>query len=101
LPQLINIVKGDMSFVGPRPVVPDELAEYGAYRLMYEAAFPGLTGAWQVNGRESMKYPARAEMDADYVEGWTFWGDMAIMLRTVPAVLAPQRSISPEPVIEV
>ena len=91
LPQLINIIKGDMSFVGPRPVVPDELAAYGAYRLMYEAAYPGLTGAWQVNGRESVHYPARAELDADYVEGWRFWGDIAIILRTVPAVLAPER----------
>ena len=60
---------------------------------MYEAAYPGLTGAWQVAGRETMKYPARAQLDADYVEGWTFWGDMAIILRTVPAVLTPERSI--------
>ena len=91
LPQLINIVKGDMSFVGPRPVVPDELDEYGAHRLMYEAAYPGLTGAWQVTGRESVKYPARAELDADYVEQWTFGSDMAIILRTIPAVLLPER----------
>jgi lipopolysaccharide/colanic/teichoic acid biosynthesis glycosyltransferase len=92
LPQLINIVKGDMSLVGPRPVVADELAEYAEYRPMYEAAYPGLTGAWQVGGRECLKYPARAELDAEYVEGWSVRGDLAIMVRTLPALLDLDRT---------
>lgn len=92
LPQLVNIIKGDMSFVGPRPVVPDEIEQYGPCRAMYEAAYPGLTGAWQVAGRECTKYPARAELDADYVDGWTFWGDLVIMLKTIPALLDPRRT---------
>lgn len=92
LPQLVNIIKGDMSFVGPRPVVPAELEEYGRYRPMYEAAFPGLTGAWQVAGRDNIKYPARAALDADYVERWTLWGDLVIMARTIPALLDPRRT---------
>lgn len=92
LPQLINIIKGDMSFVGPRPVVPEELGEYGPYRPMYEAAYPGLTGAWQVAGRKNIRYPARAALDADYVETWSFWGDLVIILRTIPAVLDPRRT---------
>jgi exopolysaccharide production protein ExoY len=76
-----------MSLVGPRPVVPEELAEYGEYARMLLRAKPGLTGAWQVGGRSDIPYPERARMDLRYVAAHTFGGDVAILLRTLPAVL--------------
>ncbi len=87
LPQLINVVRGDMSLVGPRPIVPSELTEYGDYAPAYLAAWPGITGAWQVAGRDEVKYPERAALDAAYVAGWSLATDPIILLRTVPAAL--------------
>jgi exopolysaccharide production protein ExoY len=87
LPQLWNVLRGDMGLVGPRPVVPDELAEYGEYARMLLRAKPGLTGAWQVGGRSDIPYPERARMELRYVAAHTFGGDVAILLRTLPAVL--------------
>lgn len=87
LSQLVNVLLGHMSLVGPRPVVVPELGSYGAHAAAYLAVRPGITGPWQVNGRNDVRYPERAELDAAYVTGWTFWGDVSILLRTVPAVL--------------
>lgn len=87
LPQLVNVLVGQMSLVGPRPVVVPELESYGAHAAAYLAVRPGITGPWQVSGRNDIRYPERAELDADYVAGWSLWGDISILVRTVPAVL--------------
>jgi exopolysaccharide production protein ExoY len=87
LPQLINIIRGDMSCVGPRPIVPDELKKYGESAEAYLKARPGLTGAWQVSGRSTLKYDDRVALDREYVENWSFWKDVRILFKTIPAVL--------------
>ncbi len=88
LPQLFNILLGEMSCVGPRPVVPDELERYGSDRCEYVRARPGLTGLWQVSGRSRLSYSERVRLDAQYVTRWSFLGDLKIILLTFPAVLA-------------
>lgn len=88
LPQLVNVVRGDMSMVGPRPVIPEELEQYGDLLPAYLMATPGLTGAWQVAGRDAVRFPGRAELDATYVESWSLAGDIGIMLRTLPAAIS-------------
>jgi len=87
LPQLWNVVRGDMSLVGPRAIVPDEVAEYGSYARMLLRIRPGLTGLWQVSGRSRIGYPERARLDLRYVGERSFRKDLQILLRTLPAVL--------------
>ena len=87
LPQLINIIRGDMSVVGPRPVVLDELRLYGLHAGSYVKARPGLTGAWQISGRNDVPYAVRAILDRTYVEKWSFTADVIIILKTIPAVI--------------
>ena len=86
-PQLWNVIRGDMSIVGPRPVVRDELEQYYADALEhYLAVKPGLTGAWQISGRNDMKYSERVALDRAYVESWGLWSDFLIVIRTVGAI---------------
>lgn len=87
LPQLLNILRGEMSCVGPRPVAPEELERYGVHVQEYLRARPGITGSWQVSGRSSVSYGDRIRLDAEYVRGWWFGTDVLILLRTVPALL--------------
>lgn len=87
LPQLINVIKGEMSLVGPRPIVGEELSRYGEDASYYLRVRPGITGLWQVCGRSDTTYSARVSMDAWYVRNWSLWYDVAIMLRTVSVVL--------------
>ena len=87
LPQLWNVLKGDMTLVGPRPIVPAEIAQYEPYADLFLSVRPGLTGHWQVSGRSAVQYPERAFMDIDYICSHSVLSDLAIMLRTVPAVL--------------
>jgi exopolysaccharide production protein ExoY len=87
LPQLWNVLRGDMALVGPRAIVPEELVEYGDYGRMLLRVKPGLTGVWQVSGRSNISYPERARMDLRYVEGRTLRQDLRILLRTLPAVI--------------
>ena len=84
-PQLWNVVINDMSIVGPRPVVRKELDQYytGACREHYLAVKPGLTGLWQVSGRNDMEYSERVELDRTYVRSWAVWSDFMIVMRTV------------------
>ena len=82
LPQLFNVLWGDMSLVGPRPVVADELDKYGAYRHHYMAVKPGLTGLWQVGGRSNASYDTRVSMDVWYVENAGLRTDLTILLQT-------------------
>jgi exopolysaccharide biosynthesis polyprenyl glycosylphosphotransferase len=87
LPQLWNVLKGEMSLVGPRPIVPDEIHHYNGEGPLLLSLKPGMTGAWQVMGRSAVAYPARVAVELDYVEGWSLWRDLSILVRTVPAVL--------------
>ena len=88
-PQLWNVVANDMSIVGPRPVVKKELDQYymGACRTHYLAVKPGLTGLWQVSGRNDMDYSERVELDRSYVCSWGVWSDFMIVMRTVAVML--------------
>ncbi len=87
LPQLFNVLRGDMSCIGPRPVIEDELKRYGEHADDYARAKPGLTGMWQVNGRSSTTYDHRVKCDRYYVRRWSLLLDLRILFRTVPAVL--------------
>lgn len=87
LPQLWNVLKGDMSLVGPRPIVHNEVAKYGRYFSMYAKVLPGLTGLWQVSGRSDLDYLRRVELDTYYVRNWSPWLDVYLLARTVPVVL--------------
>jgi exopolysaccharide production protein ExoY len=87
LPQLLNVLKGEMSLVGPRPIVPEELGEYGRGGASFLSLKPGITGAWQVSGRSRVGYPDRADIELDYVRNWSLGRDVRIILRTLPAVV--------------
>lgn len=87
LPQLVNVVLGHMSLVGPRPVEEDQVLQYGPLAPAYLAVRPGLTGAWQVGGRSLIGFPERAVIDFDYVHSWSLLKDLAILARTIPAVV--------------
>jgi exopolysaccharide production protein ExoY len=87
LPQVLNVILGTMSLVGPRPIVPRELDNYGPHRGAYLSVRPGITGAWQVNGRSNVTYPQRVEYDRQYIESWTLGRDLAILVRTPKAVV--------------
>ena len=86
LPQLLNVVRGEMSLVGPRPVVPDELELYGEAKIYYLQVRPGLTGLWQISGRNDIDYERRVSLDAWYVRNWTLWYDILILFRTLAVV---------------
>ena len=88
LPQLLNVLKGEMSLVGPRPIVDDEVARYRTCFAFYTQCRPGLTGLWQVSGRNDVDYGRRVQLDTAYVFGWSFWGDVAIMLKTARVMIS-------------
>jgi exopolysaccharide production protein ExoY len=92
LPQLLNVVCGHMSLVGPRPIVPAEAARYGRYMKFYCDVRPGITGLWQVSGRNDISYRRRVAMDTVYSRTRSVRGDIWIMVRTVPAVFASKGS---------
>ena len=87
LPQLWNVLTGDMSLVGPRPVVEQELAHYGAARDVLLSVRPGITGAWAVQGRSSVNYPERADIELAYARAWSVGEDLRILVRTVAVVV--------------
>ena len=87
LPQLINILKGDMSFVGPRPIVEDELSWYGDNKEKLLSVKPGLTGWWAVNGRSDVPYPERCDLELYYVDHVSFGFDFLILLKTLGAII--------------
>lgn len=87
LPQIWNVLVGDMSLVGPRPVTKDELARYGAAKHSYLSVRPGITGLWQVSGRNSVGYSARVALDEAYCADVTFKKDLKILLKTAGVVL--------------
>jgi undecaprenyl-phosphate galactose phosphotransferase len=86
LPQLINVIRGEMSLVGPRPVVTAELPRYGDEVGYYLMVRPGMTGLWQVSGRSDLDYDSRVYLDTWYVKNWSLWHDMIILFKTVRVV---------------
>lgn len=87
LPQIFNVLKGDMSLVGPRPVIEEELERYGEYVNDYLMVKPGITGMWQINGRNDTSYAERVCMDSWYVRNWSIWIDNLILWRTLKSVI--------------
>lgn len=87
LPQLWNVLKGDMSLVGPRPAIPGEVAEYTLDDRRRLDALPGITCIWQVSGRSEIDFKGQVRLDTQYIESRSFWLDVALLLKTVPAVL--------------
>jgi Undecaprenyl-phosphate galactose phosphotransferase WbaP len=87
LPQLWNVLRGDMSLVGPRPIVEAEVSKYGQYYQLYTMVQPGITGLWQVSGRNNTTYNERVQLDAYYVRNWSPWMDVYLLLRTIRIVL--------------
>ncbi|MGG7257411.1 undecaprenyl-phosphate galactose phosphotransferase WbaP, partial [Klebsiella pneumoniae] len=87
LPQLFNVLKGDMSLVGPRPIITAELERYNDEVDYYLLSKPGMTGLWQVSGRSDVDYETRVYLDAWYVKNWSMWNDIAILFKTISVVL--------------
>ena len=92
LPQLFNVLRGEMSLVGPRPIVPDEARRYGRYLKHYCRVRPGLTGLWQISGRNDVSYRRRVAFDVIYVRKGSPGYDLRILLLTVPCVLLSKGS---------
>lgn len=87
LPQLFNVLKGEMSLVGPRPIITAELERYNEEVEYYLLSKPGMTGLWQVSGRSDVDYETRVYLDAWYVKNWSMWNDIAILFKTISVVL--------------
>lgn len=87
IPQLINVLKGEMSLVGPRPVVPEELEEYKSKKNEFLSVKPGMTGYWQICGRSNVGYPERVDLELYYVKRKSLMFDLLIIFKTIPSVL--------------
>ncbi|MBI5083423.1 MAG: undecaprenyl-phosphate galactose phosphotransferase WbaP [Acidobacteria bacterium] len=94
LPQLWNVIRGEMSLVGPRPILEEEVERYGPLFGLYKRARPGITGLWQVSGRNNTSYPRRLECVEHYVRNWSFWLDLVILGKTVRVVLTGEGACS-------
>ncbi|HIP58949.1 MAG TPA: undecaprenyl-phosphate galactose phosphotransferase WbaP, partial [Campylobacterales bacterium] len=92
LPQLYNVFQGKMSLVGPRPIIEDEIAKYGEYFDYFTAVKPGITGLWQVSGRNDISYEERVRLDVWYVRNWSMELDIMILVKTAAIVLARKGS---------
>jgi len=88
LPQFLNVIRGEMSLVGPRPPLPEEVAEYTERQLKRLKTTPGLTGVWQVSGRSQIGFEEMVKLDLYYVDNWSIWMDLSILLLTLPAALS-------------
>jgi lipopolysaccharide/colanic/teichoic acid biosynthesis glycosyltransferase len=87
LPQLWNVLRGEMSLVGPRPIVKEEIVRYADKYSLYTKVLPGMTGLWQVSGRNNVSYEERVNLDAYYVRNWSVWLDIYILLKTIWVVV--------------
>jgi lipopolysaccharide/colanic/teichoic acid biosynthesis glycosyltransferase len=90
LPQIWNVIRGEMSLVGPRPIVREEIDKYSAYFYLYCKVKPGITGLWQVSGRSDTTYGQRVAMDVHYVRNWSLWMDIYLLWKTLSVVLRKQ-----------
>lgn len=88
LPQLVNVVRREMSIVGPRMISPSELPAYRQWGINLLTVRPGVTGSWQVSGRSNVGYEERVRLDMNYIRNWTVWLDLQILVQTIPAVLS-------------
>jgi len=86
LPQLFNVIKGDMSLVGPRPYLPREIDDMLGYQELILKAKPGITGLWQVSGRNNLTFGDRLRLDAFYVRNWSLWLDLSMLFKTFAAI---------------
>jgi lipopolysaccharide/colanic/teichoic acid biosynthesis glycosyltransferase len=91
-PQFWNVLKGDMSVVGPRPLVPEELPKYGRHMDKVLTIRPGITGLWQVSGRNDIPYPLRVQMDVYYVNFRNFWLDLWLIFKTLGVIIFPKNN---------
>ena len=87
LPQLFNVLLGQMSLVGPRMISPPEMTQYGKWGMNLLTVRPGITGLWQVSGRSDVSYEERIRLDMYYIRNWTIWMDIYLLLATIPAVI--------------
>jgi lipopolysaccharide/colanic/teichoic acid biosynthesis glycosyltransferase len=87
IPQFLNVVRGDMSLVGPRPPVPVEVAEYATFDRRRLSMRPGITCLWQVGGRNTIGFEGWVKLDLEYIDSWSLVNDLKILLRTIPAAL--------------
>lgn len=87
LPQIINVIRGEMSLVGPRPALPNEVKEYNALGMKRLLVMPGMTGEWQVNGRSDSTFEDMIKNDMDYIKNWSIWLDIKIMIKTIPVII--------------
>jgi lipopolysaccharide/colanic/teichoic acid biosynthesis glycosyltransferase len=87
LPQLVNVLKGEMSLVGPRIITPEEVEKYSKWDLNLSTVRPGISGLWQVSGRSEIPYEERVRLDMYYIRNWSIWLDLQILLQTIPAVV--------------
>jgi lipopolysaccharide/colanic/teichoic acid biosynthesis glycosyltransferase len=87
LPQLFNVLRGEMSLVGPRMISPVEMEKYQRWDMNLLTVRPGITGLWQVSGRSDVSYEERVRMDMRYIRNWTIWLDIQILIQTIPAVI--------------
>ena len=88
LPQLWNVLKGEMSLVGPRPIIEEEVPKYGEHYRLFASVKPGLSGFWQVSGRSDTDYDERVALDVYYIQNWSLWLDLHILFKTVQVVIA-------------
>ena len=87
IPQIWNVIKGEMSLVGPRPIVEDEIVKYGHHYKLFSSVKPGMSGLWQVSGRSETDYEERVALDILYIQSWSLWLDLYVLFKTVGAVL--------------
>lgn len=92
LPQLFNVLRGEMSLVGPRPITAEELPRYGEHIWAYMAVRPGLTGHWQTSGRNDVSYEHRVSLDVHYLNSWSLGRDLIIIAKTIPALFSQRGS---------
>jgi lipopolysaccharide/colanic/teichoic acid biosynthesis glycosyltransferase len=88
LPQIVNVLMGDMSLVGPRPINEVEYDKYGHWQRNFMSIRPGLTGLWQVSGRSDLDFEDRVRLDMYYIRNWTLWLDLRILIKTLGVVVA-------------
>jgi lipopolysaccharide/colanic/teichoic acid biosynthesis glycosyltransferase len=90
LPQIWNVLNGTMSLVGPRPIIKAEVVKYGSDFVYYTAVKPGITGLWQASGRSNLSYAERVALDRFYVENWSLWLELKILVRTIRSVMTSE-----------